>query len=554
MVMKPGIIFWIVIPVSLIISNCFAQKRPAQQPIILLESENPRLACYDVTSYNLELDIDPAKKSITGSCTMYFRLLSSVDSIDLFLDNRLGIKRITGSDETKLSFSRHDDRIRIGLPGNMYRGETNWSVTLQYGGIPKISGNPPWDGGFIWSTDTAGNPFCGITCQLEGAKLWWPNKNVWSDKPDSISFTVRVPRGLTVISNGKLRKSWQTMDGLAAFNWVISYPMLPYNLTVYIGKYNHFSEYLPHDHDSLLLNYYVLPHHVAKAKEHFKQASKIIAVYEKYFGPYPFKSCGYKLVEAPYQGMEHQSAIGYGNGYKNGYTGFNFAPFKFDYDYVILHETAHEWWGNSVSARKAQDMWIQESFATYSESMFVEELMGHDSAERYIMQDVSNLMKNGYPLCDTVRGSHYSSDLYNKGSAIWNTFRNMISNDSLWFSFLRQIQRDHRYSSISTGELIRYVNGYFHGDFGWFFDQYVFSPDLPVLLLKKEPEIPGRISFKWDSGMEDFRLPIILKRGSTTLVLNPSAKWQSVDTEMTLADIYLLLNNRYLLKVRLNGG
>jgi len=553
MFLKPGTTFWVVVPLILLWSSCFAQIRPVEKPVILLETENPRLACYDVTSYLLDLDIDPAKHSVTGSCTMYFMLLSPIDSIDLFLDNRLGIKSITDTVKTKLSFSRLGDRIRIVLPGYIHPGQTNWSITLQYGGIPKISANPPWDGGFVWSTDGAGNPFCGVTCQLEGARLWWPNKNVWSDKPDSIAFIVSVPRGLMAISNGKLRKSWQSIDGRLAFNWIISYPILPYNLTVYIGKYDHFNEYLHHAGDSLILDYYVLPPHASKAKEHFKQAGSILEVFEKYFGPYPFRLCGYKLVEAPYQGMEHQTAIAYGNRYVNGYNGFNFAPFQFDYDYVILHETAHEWWGNSVSARKAQDIWIQESFATYSESLFVEALLGHDSAERYIMQDVPNLMKNSFPLCDTIRGTAYTSDLYDKGSAIWNTFRNMISNDSLWFCFLRQIQQDNRYGSISTGELIRYVNSHFPSDYDWFFDQYVFSPYIPVLLLKKEADFPGRISFKWDACATGFRLPIVLKSGSTTLALKPSADWQSIETELTLAEMYQLLIRRYLVKVKVQG-
>lgn len=533
--------------------NCPAQSNTSAKPVLLFETVDTHLTSFKITYYVLDLYIDPNNKFISGFCTMYFKLLRETDSIDVYLDKSLTIKQITDINQSLLSFSRYRDRIRICLSKKMNSKSGINSIILFYSGVPKVSKLPPWDGGFVWSKDSTGNPFCGIVCQLDGAKIWWPNKNVWYEKPDSILFTVRVPMGLTAISNGRLKSCSISQDGKSIFNWYMPYPMLPYNLTVYIGKYDHFWEYLQTVGDSLLLDFYVLPENNEMAKTHFKQVGRIISVYEKYFGVFPFKKCGFKLVEAPYLGMEHQSAIGYGNKYKDGLNGFNTAPFDFNYDHIILHETAHEWWGNSVSAMKIQDMWIHESFACYSESLFIEEMLGYDSAVAYIMQDVSNLMENKYPMCDSVNGTRYGNDFYAKGSAIWNTFRNLIRNDSLWFSFLKNIQHDYQYRSISTKELIGYINEHFHDDFGWFFDQYVFNPNIPVLSFKKDQDSTGMMFYRWESCVKDFKLPVNFKSKTGDNTLRPTEEWQSFTPDISIPEIYKKLTRNYLIKITIRG-
>jgi aminopeptidase N len=503
--------------------------------------------CYDVKYYSLFLEIDPEKKNISGYNTIFFSILKDHDTLVFYLDHRLEIDSIICHTGAIIEYSRINDCIKI--PTNALKIPTSGlpNLTVFYHGKPKSSTFPPWEGGFVWEKDSTGLDFIGVVCQLEGAKLWWPNKNDWADKPDSITFSIQVPAGLQAISNGRLKRTDSLGQNKIRYTWFSQYPILPYNLTVYVGNYRHFREYISNNIDSLTLDFYVLQNHLQVAKQHFSQVGEIIHVYEKYFGKYPFPKDGYKLVEAPYLGMEHQTAIGYGNKFKAGYSGFNFAPFPFKFDYAILHETAHEWWGNSLSAKTVNDLWINESFATYSESLFVENLFGYDSAALYVMNDVHYLLKNTFPLVDTIKGTIYGNDLYFKGSSIWYTFRNVLNDDAEWFRFLREIQSDYRYKCISTTELINYINQFFNYNYTSFFEQYVFNPQIPVLEIQKKTG-SETYGFRWSSCIPGFDMPLKIETPHQTINIHPNTDWQYFSNITDLSTCMKKLNKRYLIK------
>ncbi len=526
---------------------CFGQLLPMVEKKLPAGTTNQFLTCYDVKYYSLFLDIDPEKKHISGYNTIFFSLLNNHDTLEFYLDHRLEIDSITGQTGTTVDFSRTNDCIRISTNIFKLPASVMPNLTVFYHGMPKTSTFPPWDGGFVWEKDVTGLDFVGVVCQLEGAQLWWPNKNDWADKPDSITFSIQVPAGLQAISNGILKKTDTIGQSKIRYTWFSPYPMLPYNLTVYIGNYSHFREDTSSIVDSLTLDFYVLRDHLEAAKQHFSQVGEIIEVYEKYFGEYPFPKTGYKLVEAPYLGMEHQTAIGYGNKFKNGYAGFNFAPFPFNYDYMILHETAHEWWGNSVSVKTMNDLWISESIATYCESLFVENKLGYDSAASYIMSDVHHLLMNASSLSDTVNGTVYGTDLYFKGSSVWHTFRNIVNDDAKWFAFLRELQADFRYKCISTTELISYVNRFFKYDYTGFFDQYVYNPKIPVLEFQHETR-SKTYCFKWSSCIPGFDMPLKIETQHQSFTIHPTTEWQSLPHIADLSMCMKNLNRRYLIQ------
>ncbi len=261
---------------------------------------------------------------------------------------------------------------------------TRHALTVYYSGKPIVARRPPWDGGFTWDHDAQGNPWVVVTCEGTGASLWWPNKDHQSDEPDNMTISVTVPPGSEDISNGRLRRGPCCPDGWIRYDWFVSYPINNYCVTVNVGKYAHFSDVYKGEDGPVTLDYYVLPPNFEKAKKQFQQVKTMMAVYEKYFGKYPFYRDGYKLVECPHTGMEHQSCVAYGNRYLGGYRGRAPSADGLKFDFIIIHESAHEWWGNSVTAKDVADMWIHESFGAYAESLYVEDQFGRAAALKYI--------------------------------------------------------------------------------------------------------------------------------------------------------------------------
>ncbi|MES2628174.1 MAG: M1 family metallopeptidase [Bacteroidota bacterium] len=469
----------------------------------------PERTNYDVNYYHLDVDVDIAGKSIKGSVEMLFTQLVPETSqriqIDLF--RNLKITGITDANGAPLEFQREEDAVWVTRKVAMQAGE-HFEVNVAYEGVPTEAKKAPWDGGFDWKKDDKGNPWVGVAVEGIGASLWWPNKDHLSDEPDSMRISLTVPKELMGVSNGNL-ESQEELGAKTRYNWKVSYPINNYNVSLYIGKYAHFQDTYHGSEGPYDLDYYVLDYNLDKAKEQFKQVKPMFDCYEKFLGPYPFPKDGYALVETPYLGMEHQGAIAYGNKYLNGYMGRDASFLGLKFDYIIIHETGHEYWGNSVSMKDLADMWIHEGFCTYSEALYVECMNGADTALKY-----SNSWKfrvaNDIPIIGSYGvNNEGSGDMYYKGALMLHTLRYLVNNDELWFRTIKDIQRDFRFKTTSTDEMIRYMNGKLNKDYTAVMMQYLGKANPPILNYQVEQKGKNlELKIKWDDVSPDFAMPL----------------------------------------------
>jgi aminopeptidase N len=492
---------------------------------------SPLRSCYDVRFYHLDVRIDPARQFIEGSNTITFTALVPFDRMQIDLFDTMAIRKVTLDGTLPVTFTREFNAVFLEMPKTLAEGSTH-RVQVFYSGNPIVAKMPPWEGGFTWTRDSSGNPWVVVTCQGTGASLWWPNKDHQSDKPDSMLISIAVPQGLMDISNGRLRGRADLPDGWVRYDWFVSYPINNYNVTVNIGKYAHFSD-LYAARDTVTLDYYVMPENLEKARVHFRQVKSMFAAFERYFGTYPFPRDGYKLIECPHTGMEHQSAVAYGNLYLEGYRGRASSEVGLKFDFIIVHESAHEWWGNSVTAKDVADMWIHESFGAYAEALYVEHMFGYQEAVRYINGKKQGV-RNSTPIIGTYNVQHEGSgDMYDKGQLVLHTLRNVIGNDSLWFSLLRGLQERFRYSTVTAEDVMRYVNETSGSDYTYFFDQYLRYaklPQLEVFLSRKEKELTAR--YRWRADVKDFRMPVSVTSARNTFTrIVPTTSWQTLQLD-----------------------
>ena len=494
----------------------------------------PLRTCYDVLYYQLDVKIDPGQESVKGTSTIRFAIVSDFTTLQVDLFPNMEIQQILLEGKTRLAFSREFGAVFIRFPEIMKQG-TIREITVQYRGKPVVAKNPPWDGGFTWTRDSTGNPWVVVTCQGTGASLWWPNKDHRSDEPDSMLISVTVPPGLEDISNGRLRSRTVLPDGWTRFDWFVSYPINNYCVTVNVGKFAHFSDRHVNG-DTLTLDYYVMPEHLAAAREQFRQVDPMLSSYEHWFGKYPFYRDGYKLVECPHTGMEHQSAVAYGNRYLEGYRGRASSPVGLKFDFIIIHESAHEWWGNSITAKDPADMWIHESFGAYAEALYVESLYGRSQSLAYINGKKPNV-SNSSPIIGVFNVNREGSgDMYDKGQLVLNTLRSVINNDSLWLSTLRGLYEAFRYKTITGRDVVEYVCDRTGQNLHYFFDQYLGHAKLPRLRMvvsRKGEEVTA--SYRWEADVPDFHMPVKVAIAEDSLgFIYPSASWQK--TRLALND------------------
>jgi aminopeptidase N len=494
----------------------------------------PLRTCYDIHYYHLDVRIDPADHTVSGRVTILFSAVSDFSMLQVDLFPNMEIRQIVLDQKEKLEFSREAGAVFVRFPHSVKKGEVR-EITVQYGGKPTIAKNPPWDGGFTWTQDSTGNPWVAVTCQGTGASLWWPNKDHQADEPDSMLISVTVPPGLEDISNGRLRARQVLPDGWTRFDWFVSYPINNYCVTVNIGKLTHFSDRHING-DTLTLDYYVMPEHLAAAREQFRQVDPMISSFEHWFGRYPFFRDGYKLIECPHTGMEHQSAVAYGNRYLGGYRGRASSAVGLKFDFIIIHESAHEWWGNSITAQDPADMWIHESFGAYAEALFVESLYGREESLVYINGKKSNV-RNREPIIGVFNvNSEGSGDMYDKGQLVLNTLRSVIDNDSLWLSLLRGLYDRFKYKTITGTELVNYVCDRTGQDLHFFFDQYLGKPKLPrlrVMVTQKGDETTA--AYCWEADVQDFRMPVkVTLAPDSRGFIYPTTSWKS--THLSLKD------------------
>ena len=494
----------------------------------------PERRCYDVRFYHLDVRVDPARKYISGSNTIRFTVDSAFDRMQIDLFANLKIDSILlDNDGALLPYERDSNAFFVQLPSLLAPGSSH-DVKVFYSGNPLTAKNPPWSGGFTWKEDSSGTPWVVVTCQGTGASCWWPNKDHQSDEPDSMLISVTVPPGLEDVSNGRLRASAQLPDGWTRYDWFVSYPVNNYNVTVNVGKFTHLSDTYRSGDDDLSLDYYVLPSHAGRAKEQFKQAKQMLGVFEKYFGKYPFVRDGYKLIESPHNGMEHQSAIAYGNRFLGGYVGYASSEVGMKFDFIIVHESSHEWWGNSVTAKDVADMWLHESFGAYAEALFVEDVFGREEALTYINAKKQNV-RNDRPIVGVYNVQEEgSADMYDKGQLVLNTLRSVIDNDKLWFSILRGMQETYRYQTITYDTVVAYVNRRTGKDLSYFFEQYLKNtkpPQLEVITRKKGNTVTAR--YRWTADVPEFRMPVkVTTSGNRYEWIFPTKDWQTMEVNI----------------------
>lgn len=473
-----------------------------------------------MTFYDLEVKIDDKKRRIAGSNAIDFLALQDIQRLQVDLFSNLQIAKILYKDKG-LKFTREHNAVFIDFPEIIKKG-TKSAITIYYGGTPIEAERPPWDGGFVWEKDERGTSWVGVACEGFGASSWWPLKDHLSDEPDSMRIAFIVAEGLTAVSNGKLRSKSKLAGNFNRWEWFVSYPINNYNVTFYIGDYVHFSEPYENGESQFTLDYYVLYGHKQEAKKHFAQVTGMLNCFEHYFGPYPFPRDGYKLVEASYWGMEHQSAIAYGNEFKNNAWGF---------DYIIVHESGHEWFGNSLSVNDHAEMWIHESFTTYSEMLYMECQHNDEKAVQYLMsqrRSISNKQAMLGPLGINYDG-WTGSDIYYKGAWMLHGLRNVINDDDLWFGTLKKFAEQHRLQQVTTPEVIAFFNKHLKQNLSYYFAQYLHHPHLPKLQIKvKKRGKNATLSYRWQADVDDFIMPVDLQVGKETQRIFPTNEWQSL--------------------------
>ena len=487
-------------------------------------------SCYDVYYYDLDVTVDDQQQKIINSYNnIHIKALSNFQTIQIDLFENLKIHSIQ-FEHKKLEFQRIHNAVFINFPRLIYENE-KISFKVLYSGKPRVAVNPPWDGGFSWEKDNNGNSWVGVSCQGLGASSWWPCKDHQSDEPDSMKITSTVRYPLQVISNGKKKSdktffSEELQSKANKSSWYVSYPINNYNVTLCIGDYKYFNDIHINNFDTLELDYYVLKYNYNKARDHFQQVNPMLECFEKYFGPYPFYKDGYTLIETPYLGMEHQSAIAYGNNYLPGYNGNKQFIAGLDFDYIIVHETGHEWWGNSITTNDIADMWIHEGFCTYSEVLYVECIYGYDIMLKYV-NNQKRSVRNDKPIIGPYNvNKKGSNDMYQKGSLMLHTLRNLIDNDSLWFSIIKGISEEFKYKIVDGIEIINYINEKIDLDLYYFFKQYLNNADIPIFEYKIQKNGRGStLLYRWNA-INDFNMNIKVNIGQKDLWLSPDSEWK----------------------------
>ena len=492
--------------------------RPPTRADILRGEYGRHRANNDLLSYALDIRVDPEKQFISGKNTVRFRMLQDDTRIQLDLYANLSVDRILLGD-TPLKFEREINAVFIDFPSSLRRGR-EYAIEFHYSGSPREVGR---FGGIAFRKDPTGKHWINTACEGEGSSIWWPSKDQWRDEPQNMTISVAIPNDLVDVSNGKFVGKTDLGDGYTRWDWQVHYPINSYNVSLNIGNYVQFTDRL----GDMPLDFYVLPGSLDKAKAQFVQAKPMIEAYEKVFGEYPFKKDGYKLIEVPYSGMEHQSAVTYGNGFANGYlkrdwTGVGIST---KFDFIIIHESAHEWFGNSVSAADVSDMWIQEGWTTYLEAVYVEELFGAADALKYINAYKSKV-GNRQPVI-TQRGIHRTptQDMYFKGALFLHTLRGVVNDDERWRKLLRDTYQVFKYRNIMTEDMVRFMNGELRMDLTPLFDQYLRRSALPVLQLAFD-EKAGTVAYRWEVEERAFAMPVRVGDPANWQTIRPTTDWQ----------------------------
>ena len=520
------IAFAVILQTQFFVSSSLAQVTPPTRQEILRGSITPEREWWDVLHYHLAIEFFPDKKFVKGSNEIVFKTVKAGKRMQIDLQPPLAITKVSHGNED-LKFVREGNVFWVDFNKELASGIED-KITVFYEVVPVESKNPPWSGGVTWGRDDLGEPFIVTTAQGIGASIWWPNKDHGADEPDrGMNIDVTVPENLVGISNGRLKKTEENKSAKTkTYFWEVKNPINNYGVNINIGNYVHWEDKYKGEGGTLDIQYWVLAHQKASAEKQFKEVPRMLKAFEYWFGKYPFYEDGYKLVAVSYAGMEHQSSVTYGNWFRNGYRGrdVSFTGIGYKFDFIIVHESGHEWFGNNISMQDAADMWIHEGFTNYSENLFVEYYFGKKDGEDYVIGSRKNT-KNDIPIIGiygTNRGG--SGDMYYKAGNLLHTIRHIINDDEKWRGILRGLNKDFWHQTVTTEQIESYISKNAGIDLSKVFYQYLRTTDIPVLQYKIEGK---NVSYKFDKVVKGFSMPLRVNINGKEISITPTETMQT---------------------------
>ena len=535
---------------NLLLVPLVASALAAQQPKIFTHADTlrgavtPERAWWDVAFYDLNVKIHPADSSIVGSNGISYRVVGPAREMQIDLQLPLEVDSIV-QDAQRVSFRRDGNAFFVTLKARQRFGDRK-TVSVYYHGKPQPAKRPPWDGGFTWAKDSLTRPWIVTSNQGLGASVWWPTKDTQTDEPDSQRVAITVPDPLINVSNGRLRRVTHHADSSSTWEWFVVNPINNYDIAVSAGSYAHYSDLYQGEKGPLTMDFFPLSYHLAAAQRTFPQAIPMLQCFEHWFGPYPWYEDGYKLIESPHNGMEHQSAVAYGNGYANGYKGRDASGtgLGMKWDFIIIHESAHEWFGNNITSNDVADMWVHEGFANYAEGLYTECLFGKQAGEDYVVGTRRGI-RNDAPVQGRfgVQNSG-SGDMYPKGGNMLHTIRHLIDNDEKWRGILRGLNRTFWHQTVSGKQVQDYISRESGIDLSRVFEQYLTTIMIPVL----EYRLSGTtLSYRWNNVVSGFSMPVpITTADSSFTVVRPTSEWQSIPARLSSASAFAVDRNFYV--------
>jgi aminopeptidase N len=523
------------------------QARSYSRADSLRGGNGPGRSWWDATYYDLHVKVQPADSSISGWNAITYKVLRVNRTMQVDLHPPLVVDSIR-QDGRDVAHTRDGNALMLTLTANQRVGDTK-TVTVYYHGKPRAAQRAPWDGGFIWAKDSLGNPWVSTANQGIGASVWWPNKDYTGDEPDSQMVAITVPAGMTNVSNGRLRGRVKNADSTWTWNWFVAEPINNYGIAVNAGQYDHFHNVYQGEAGTVSMDFWPLKIHADTARRQWAQATPMMRCFENWFGPYPWYRDGFKLIEAPYLGMEHQSAVTYGNQFKNGYLGRDLSQTGrgLTWDFIIIHESAHEWWANSLTASDAAYMWIHESFANYAENLFVECQTNDKKAGAEYVIGTRRLVRNDRPVEGQALGvgdEGSGNDHYYKGGNTLHLIRQLVNDDAKWRGILRGLQSTFRHKIVSGPQVESYMEREAGVPLKKVFDQYLRTTKIPELEYRLEN---GKLAYRWANVIAGFDMPVVVTLpGGASATLRATPEWKSDGPAVTTLDGFAVDANYYV--------
>lgn len=506
-------------------------------------SITPERAWWDAAFYDLHVRVNPADSSVAGWTGITYRVTGPAREMQVDLMEPLQVDSMK-EEGRAVAFRRDSNAFFARVPASPVGSRR--TLTVWYHGKPRVAHHAPWDGGIVWTQDSTGGRWIASAVQGFGASGWWPNKDTQADEPDSQRIAITVPDPMIDVSNGRLRSTTHNADGTTTYEWFVTEPINNYDVAVNAGNYVHFSDAYEGEGGHLTLDYWPLAYHEQAARAQWQQVKPMLQCFEHWFGPYPWYRDGYKLVETPHLGMEHQSAVAYGNHFHNGYLGrdLSHTGLGLRWDFIIVHESAHEWWGNSLTTKDLADMWVHESFANYAEGLYTECQQGKEAGAKYIIGNRANVQNDKPVVGPYGVNEEGSGDMYYKGGNMLHTIRQVIGDDGKWRSILRGLQSTYRHQTVTGHQVEEYISRQSGIDFSHVFDQYLRSTMIPVLEYRLAN---GTLSYRWTNTVPGFDLPVkaTLAPGAWA-TLRPTAQWQTARSTLASPADFRVDENYYV--------